>query len=205
MADCDLVLEGGGVKGSGLVGALSVLAHYSDPYAFRRIAGTSAGAIVASLVASGFKVDDVKQVMLDLDFAKFEDQSPVFRHFKEFGEGFGLIFREGMFKGDFLHDWVQSTLGSAGVRTWGDLRQHDAGSALPPEQRYKLVVVVSDISRGRMLRIPWDCRELLGVDPDDQPVADAIRASASDPVFLPPLRHESGPSAQRRAWRDSLR
>ena len=36
----DLVLEGGGVKGIGLVGAISVLEEYG--YRFQRVAGTSA-------------------------------------------------------------------------------------------------------------------------------------------------------------------
>ena len=42
--DADLVLEGGGVKGVGLVGAYSALSDAG--YTFHRIAGTSAGAIV---------------------------------------------------------------------------------------------------------------------------------------------------------------
>jgi NTE family protein len=46
----DLVLEGGGVKGIGLLGAVLVLADAG--YSFPRVAGTSAGAIVASLVAA---------------------------------------------------------------------------------------------------------------------------------------------------------
>ena len=45
MPDADLVLEGGGVKGIGLVGAISVLEEHG--YVFHRVAGTSAGAIVA--------------------------------------------------------------------------------------------------------------------------------------------------------------
>jgi NTE family protein len=53
----------------------------------------------------------------------------------------------------------------------------------PPEQRYKLVVIVSDVSRGRMLRLPRDYESLLGVDPDTQPVADAVRSSAGIPFF----------------------
>src|SRR3712207_8748571 len=48
---CDLVLEGGGVKGIALVGALSVLEEAG--YRVQRVAGTSAGAIVGSLVAAG--------------------------------------------------------------------------------------------------------------------------------------------------------
>ena len=51
MSTADLVLEGGGVKGIGLVGAISVLEEHG--YAFHRVAGTSAGAIVGALVAAG--------------------------------------------------------------------------------------------------------------------------------------------------------
>lgn len=46
----DLVLEGGGVKGIALVGAISVLEERG--YEFQRVAGTSAGTIVGSLVAA---------------------------------------------------------------------------------------------------------------------------------------------------------
>ena len=51
----DLVLEGGGVKGIGLVGAISVLE--GSGYTFPRVAGTSAGAIVGALVAAGMGSD----------------------------------------------------------------------------------------------------------------------------------------------------
>lgn len=43
------MLEGGGVKGIGLVGAIKVFGDAG--YRFRRVAGTSAGAIVGSLAA----------------------------------------------------------------------------------------------------------------------------------------------------------
>ena len=46
----DLALEGGGVKGIGLVGAVLVLAEAG--YSFRCVAGTSAGAIAATLIAA---------------------------------------------------------------------------------------------------------------------------------------------------------
>ena len=41
--DADVVLEGGGVKGIGLVGAISVLQERG--YVFHRVAGTSAGCL----------------------------------------------------------------------------------------------------------------------------------------------------------------
>ncbi|TAM67683.1 MAG: hypothetical protein EPN48_13760 [Microbacteriaceae bacterium] len=194
MPQADLVLEGGGVKGSGLVGAITALSAAADPYTFQRIAGTSAGAIVASLVAAGMSAADIKTTMDDLDFAQFEDEPKEFARIPHIGGALGLIFHEGIFVGDFLHRWIAQTLEGRGIRTWADLKQDDPGSSLPPEQRYKLVVVVSDVSRGLMLRLPWDYWELLGVDPDRQPVADAVRASASIPFFFRPFRMKTDPS-----------
>src|SRR6266540_3778792 len=69
--DADLVLEGGGVKGIGLVGALKVFGDAG--YRFRRVAGTSAGAIVGSLAAAGVPPDQLQRIMQELDYRKFQD------------------------------------------------------------------------------------------------------------------------------------
>lgn len=185
MPVADLVLEGGGVKGAGLAGAISALVAADSPYTFNRIAGTSAGAIVASFVAAGYTAAELKQLMLTQDFADFEDESAVFQHFKRFGEGFGLLFHEGLFRGDNLHKWIAATLAAKGVTTWADLKIDD--DTLPVNERYKLVVVTSDVSGGRELRLPWDYEAELGIDPDTQLVADAVRASASIPFFFRPF------------------
>jgi NTE family protein len=92
-----------------------------------------------------------------------------------------------LFRGDFLHSWIAGKLAAKGVVTWGQLKDPDPNSSLPPERQYKLVVIVSDVSRGRELRLPWDYQTLCGVSPDDQPVADAVRASASIPFFFRPF------------------
>lgn len=188
MADADLVLEGGGVKGSSLVGAVTALADNGDPYTFHRVAGTSAGAIVAGLLASGMDAPQVKGVMDNLDFSLFEDESGFLSHIPGVGALASLLLQEGLYAGGFLHDWLTDTLAAQGVHTWADLKEDDPGSALPPSQRYKLVVIVSDVSRGLMLRLPWDYEELLGIDPDTASVADAIRASASIPFFFRPWK-----------------
>ncbi len=56
MADVYGVFEGGGAKGIALVGALAYA--QSRGIAFRGFAGTSAGAIVASLAAAGYQASD---------------------------------------------------------------------------------------------------------------------------------------------------
>ena len=59
MKKVDAVFEGGGVKGIGLVGAVSVIEKAG--YEFENLAGTSAGAIVAGLLAVGFNSEEIKE------------------------------------------------------------------------------------------------------------------------------------------------
>lgn len=73
--NADLVLEGGGVKGIGLAGAICVLAEAG--YRFPRAAGTSAGAIAALLVAAVQKASRdmavLRQYLADIDYSRFMD------------------------------------------------------------------------------------------------------------------------------------
>src|SRR5216110_3515619 len=52
MATFDIVFEGGGAKGSAFVGALDVL--FGAGHKHRRLVGTSAGAITATLLGAGY-------------------------------------------------------------------------------------------------------------------------------------------------------
>ena len=67
----DAVFEGGGVKGIGLVGAVAVAEERG--YQWVNIAGTSAGAIVAALLAAGYSAAEMKQIMEELDYNSFKD------------------------------------------------------------------------------------------------------------------------------------
>jgi len=58
---CDLVCEGGGVKGIGLAGAFSVLEEQN--FRPQNVAGTSAGAITAALIAAGYTAAELKDVI----------------------------------------------------------------------------------------------------------------------------------------------
>ena len=54
MASFDLVFEGGGAKGIAFVGALEILQQ--NNHSWRRLVGTSAGAITATLCAAGYTI-----------------------------------------------------------------------------------------------------------------------------------------------------
>jgi NTE family protein len=185
--DADLVLEGGGVKGIGLVGAYTALTDAG--YTFHRIAGTSAGAIVGALVAAGISPEQLQRVMREVDYGRFQDKG-FLDHLGLVGKGASLLFEKGIYEGDYLVTWLDEQLKTLGVRTFRDLRIDDAGGSLPAEKAYRLVVMTSDVTRARLVRLPWDYAQY-GLDPDEQPVAEAVRASMSIPFFYEPVRFTS--------------
>lgn len=184
----DLVLEGGGVKGIGLVGAVRGLREAG--FVPQRVAGTSAGAIVGALLAAG--LDDVRleQVVAGFDWSDFLDRGVLDR--LPLGRGLSLFLEHGIYEGDVLRETVADLLAEQGVRTFGDLRLDDPGSGLDAGRSSRLVCVVADVTRSRLVRLPWDYPEY-GLDPDRQRVADAVRASASLPFVFEPVTLGSSP------------
>jgi len=181
--NADLVLEGGGVKGIGHVGAITALAQAG--YTFSRVAGTSAGAIVASLVAANMTTAKMQQELQTVDYTKFRDPTDLSK-LSLLGEGLSVLFEKGIYRGDYFHDWIKQQLASQGVQTFGDLKVADPGSSLTSSQSYRLVVMTADLSRGELVRLPWDYPKY-GLAPDSQLVADAVRASMSIPFFFKPV------------------
>lgn len=183
MPVADLVLEGGGVKGIALVGAITVLEE--NGYTFHRIAGTSAGAIVGALLAAGVAGDELAEVMRHLDYRKFADRTRLDRWL---GKLPALLWDKGMNEGRYAKQWLDMLLGGHGVHSFNDLRLSDPG--LPSTKDYRLVVMASDISNGRLRALPWDypalglTREQTG----QTPIVDAVRASMSIPFFYKPVR-----------------
>ncbi len=183
----DLVLSGGGVKGVGLVGA--VVGLLDAGYQPQRVSGTSAGSIVGAIVAAAAHTGtmtgaQVKELALQLDYRKFLDPGPVER-LPLVGPSLALLRGSGIYRGDYAREWVRSQLAQLGVRTFGDLAIDD--DELAPERRYRLVVTVADVTTGQLVRLPWDYRRVYGLDPDEQLVADAVRASMSIPFFFRPV------------------
>ena len=161
------MLEGGGVKGLGLVGAALHLMR--EGYTFARLAGTSAGSIVAAFLAAGATADDLAAIMRRLDYSRVPDRAGI----PGVNEGLALLTSSGAHPGDYIHGFVRYELEQLGVRTFGDLQR-------------TLVVTATDITRGRLLRLPWDYPSL-GLEADEQLVADAVRASISIPLFFEPV------------------
>ncbi|GAB2847814.1 patatin-like phospholipase family protein [Lentzea nigeriaca] len=184
----DLVLEGGGVKGIALLGAVLVLADAGCR--FQRIAGTSAGAIVAALVAAyqkeGKNLAELADVMRDVDYRRFADEPWPQRVTGVAGDALAAFVHGGSHGGDYLVEWLTPLLEGVGVRTFADLRCPDEGGSLQDHQKYSLVVHASDLSRRALVRLPWDYA-LYDLNADDQSVVDAVRASMAIPFYFRPV------------------
>lgn len=63
----NLVLKGGGPKGFAYIGALQVMADQGLLSELKRVAGTSAGAITAALLAVGYTPEELSKIMLGKD------------------------------------------------------------------------------------------------------------------------------------------
>ncbi len=185
-APCDLVFEGGGVKGIGLAGAFFEL--YEQGYRPQCVAGTSAGAITAALVAAGYTGQELKDTVLsEMHFPLFADR-PRLALLGAAGEVIEVLKDRGLHSGDYFRNWIGERLDSKSVRTFGQLRDETA-KGTPRE--YRLQVIASDLTDHSMLVLPTDAGKL-GVEPDELLVADAVRMSMSIPVFFDPVIRTNG-------------
>ena len=95
----NLVFEGGGVKGIAYVGALEVLDKEGILKNIKRVAGTSAGAMVAVLVGLNYTAKEISEILWNLNFQNFLDDN-----FGIARDVTRLINEYGWYKGDFFRD-----------------------------------------------------------------------------------------------------
>jgi NTE family protein len=195
----DAVFEGGGVKGIAFAGAVAA-AEEAGLREWKNIAGTSAGAIVACLLAVGYDAKRLKEILDDVAYSRFADygrlgkvQGWVWNQFRTRGLARGLFFTK------WLSERIEdSPLGKSlgrGDLTFGDVTRDDLPPDLAPADaqraRYRLQVIGSEITRGRMLVLPHDIEGYYTKDgtpytPDTLTLVEAVRMSMSYPYLYAP-------------------
>ncbi|TQR20330.1 patatin-like phospholipase family protein [Psychrobacillus vulpis] len=172
----DGVFSGGGLKGFALVGAYQVLEEKG--YRFKRVAGTSAGAILAGFIAAGFSSKEIESMLNELDVLTFLDpRKPMLPI--PFMKWINLYWRLGLYQGKSLENWFLEKLAIKGVYTFSDL------------QPGVLKLVASDLTNGKMMVLPDDL-ENYGISASSFPVARALRMSCGIPFFFEPVRLKVG-------------
>jgi NTE family protein len=101
----NLVFEGGGVKGIAYAGALSELEAQAIMPDIRRVAGTSAGAITAVLVALGATAKDVEDIVGGTNFNEFMDGP-----WGVIGDAGRVVNDYGVYAGDAFANWMKKQI-----------------------------------------------------------------------------------------------
>ena len=156
------------MKGIAYVGALEELDKAGILNDIERVAGTSAGAMVAVMVALRYTAEEVRQVLWDLDFKDFKDSSKgIVRDTKR------LIDEYGWYKGEYFRNLI------------ADLIEEKTGNGemtfkeLADTKKFRYIYLVGvDLSTGISKTF---CNDK---ESGDMRVADAARISMSIPLFF---------------------
>ena len=209
----DAVFEGGGVKGIAFAGAIAAAEQDGGVKEWVNLAGTSAGSIVSALLVAGYDAAGLQKILADAKYPRFADT------------GFGgmwlggiynaVFLRRGLAPGKYFKEWMNEQLAASPLArelgktelTFADVRRRD----LPPRSElpditdekyeratYRLHVITSDVTSGRMAILPDDLPNYEDengkpFEKDTFPIVDAVRMSMSYPfLFAPVTLHHGG-------------
>lgn len=172
----DGVFSGGGIKGFAYVGAIQALEEKGVK--FDRVAGTSAGAILATFIAAGFNTKELEQIFDELNLKVLLDPPKFIIEFP-FLKWLNLYKRMGLYRGKSLENWFLEKLATKGIYTFGDL----------PKGTLKLVA--SDLTNGKIIVLPDDLHHY-SIDANTFPVSRALRMSCGLPFFFEPVYLKNG-------------
>ncbi len=160
----NLAFKGGGVLGIAYAGAIKVLEDRQILQNIEKVAGTSAGAITATLVSLGYNSAEIKNIVNSTSFKSFEDSKNIFRIFTKYG----------LYAGDATLAWLKQQITQkkdknlSANATFRDF--HNAGCR-------DLYVFASDLNLRNLAEFSFRATP-------DVVVAEAVRASMSIPLFF---------------------
>lgn len=176
-----LIFEGGGVKGLAYAGAFRALKEKNGLLdKLKWVAGSSAGAMTALMIALNYTPDEIEKELTDVDFSKFTG----YQGGSRIGSIYGYITKlnnissihQGMYDGKELYKWiskiVEKKLGSASA-TFADLEEMNDKAS-----EYKnLLVITTNADKNKTEVFSWENTPSLQI-------ADSVLASMSIPGYF---------------------
>ncbi|QXM06270.1 patatin-like phospholipase family protein [Crassaminicella indica] len=192
----NLVFEGGGILGIAYLGVLDFLYHKNILQNIRRVAGTSAGAIIACITSFALPFNETKEIIDTLDYSKIPQKNdhpalkeipiPFRKNFEEIFENIDCLYRlvndYGWYSSEYFYEWIKKQIAS----------QFDASKKLPPytfedfkntsthkDQKpfLDLYIIGTDISTKSSKLFSYETTPHMEV-------AQAVRISMSIPLFF---------------------
>lgn len=167
----NLSIEGAGVCGIAYSGVILELDKRGIMKGIEKVAGVSAGAIVAGLVSLRYNSKEIFDIMVATDFKTFEDGN-IFDKSKVFK-------KYGLHPGDTFLDWIKEKIKRKGLpenATFADFKKHGC---------LDLHVFATDLNEQNL-------RQFSVLQTPNVSVAEAIRASMSIPLLFDAFQFTNG-------------
>ena len=172
----NLIFEGGVVRGIAYLGALQVLEDKGILKPIQRVGGTSAGAINAVLVGLNYSLSEMKEILFDLDFKEFLDDS-----FGIIRDTYRTITKFGFYKGDKFYNWISELIKEKTGNpksTFKDLQENKKQNSFK-----EMYFIGANLSTGFAEVYSHKDGHI------NMPIADAVRISMSIPLFFAAKRN----------------
>ena len=175
----NLVFEGGGVKGIAYVGALDVLDQEGILKDIERVAGTSAGAMVAVLIGLGYSAEEMKDILWKIKFRNFLDKSwGLIRNTERLVDDYGWY--KGEFFRNLMAEYIQAKTGD------GEITFKDIEKMRKEGKPFRDIYLIgADLSTGYS-------KVFSASTTPDVKVADAARISMSIPLIFAAVKGLNG-------------
>lgn len=166
----DAVFQGGGIKGLAYIGALRYLEERG--IRMKNCAGTSVGAIISSLIISGYTASELEAILNEIDVdLLWPKQNNVKKTYRTLTKGFLYSF-------DPLENYLQSLYRHKGISVFRDVKVGDD---------YRIKMITTLFNKRKLIVLPKDLKDY-GINPDSFPIAKAACMSSALPLVYPPYK-----------------
>ena len=169
----NLVFEGGGIRGIAYAGAIEELENQNVLKNIERVAGTSAGALVATLLAVGYSPNEIKQIISETNLKKFADGQFIF-----IGGSRRMIKKYGWYKGEKFRKWIGEIIESKTGKpdlTFKDLHK------LKLNNKKELYITATNLSKQTKVFFSYETYP-------EMEIRNAVRISMSIPMYFTAVR-----------------
>ncbi len=179
----NLVFEGGGVRGIAYAGAIQVLEQKGILQNVEKVAGTSAGSIVALMISLGYRPAEIDSIMRELKIEHFNDgKGGLIGKYSRIRKFFGIHKGEAFEK--WLEELVEAKLGNK-TATFADLdkrirslyQEVNLNSVYHLKEFY---CVGTNLTKQQAEVFSYETTP-------DMPLKTAVRISCSIPLFYEPV------------------
>jgi NTE family protein len=186
----NLVFKGGGVRGIAYMGAMEKLDELGIIDEIQRVAGTSSGAIAATLLSFRMPVADTLEIFNNLDLSHIPQKSlrdhagKILTNIANPGSYRRLFDNYGWYSSEYFYQWISQVVADKCNNNPRATFRYFKNSGFRD-----LYIVASNISRHRPEVFSYESTP-------DVAVADAVRLSMSIPLYFEALRFDGSQFGQ---------